>query len=145
VNRFEQLRPAGRSPGVYRSTPGLLPATVVATLRLGGLTVWPIDAAASTDKASFLQACARGLSLPAWFGHNWDAFADSLADLPVPASGGAIVLSGAQTFAAADPRGVATALDVLSHACLRPDGAPLWVVVITPDERELAAFGLASL
>lgn len=37
-----------------------------------------LDTRGAHDKASFLSACARCLSFPDYFGHNWDAFADSL-------------------------------------------------------------------
>lgn len=144
MNRIERVRSGARSPGVYRWSPTALPATVVAALRSRGITTWSIDAAGAADKASFLQACAAGLSLPSWFGQNWDALADSLADLPVPPSGAAIVLAGVGAYAAADPDGLATALDVFRQACARPDCAPLWVLV-AGDYGEPTSLGLASL
>ena len=36
------------------------------------------------DKASVLDAFARDLDLPGWFGRNWDALLDALRDLEVP-------------------------------------------------------------
>ncbi|MBO1767506.1 barstar family protein [Allobranchiibius sp. GilTou38] len=33
------------------------------------------------DRAAFLRECARAFDLPDWFGHNWDALADSLSDV----------------------------------------------------------------
>jgi RNAse (barnase) inhibitor barstar len=39
---------------------------------------------AGLDKASVLDAFARDLDLPEWFGRNWDALLDALRDLEVP-------------------------------------------------------------
>jgi len=36
------------------------------------------------DKESVLDAFARDLGLPDWFGRNWDALLDALRDLDVP-------------------------------------------------------------
>ncbi|GAA2720722.1 MULTISPECIES: barstar family protein [Streptomyces] len=68
-------------PGVYRLPPTEAPADALALateadwrgahLRLDGVH----------DKAAFLDACARDLDLPDWFGRNWDALADCLTDL----------------------------------------------------------------
>ncbi|MFJ4281281.1 barstar family protein [Streptomyces massasporeus] len=43
---------------------------VVVVLNLDGVT----------DKAGLMDRCARDLALPDWFGRNWDALADCLAD-----------------------------------------------------------------
>ncbi|MGW7529368.1 barstar family protein [Streptomyces sp. NPDC054783] len=43
---------------------------VVLTLDLGGVA----------DKAGLMDRAARALTLPGWFGRNWDALADSLGD-----------------------------------------------------------------
>jgi hypothetical protein len=40
-----------------------------------------IDLAACSDKTSFLGQMAEALAFPNWFGQNWDAFFDCLADL----------------------------------------------------------------
>ena len=40
------------------------------------------------------EECERSYRFPAWFGHNWDALADCLADLswlPLPAKGAGIL------------------------------------------------------
>ena len=36
------------------------------------------------DKDTVLDAFARDLLLPDWFGHNWDALVDALRDLEAP-------------------------------------------------------------
>ncbi|MFD0632577.1 barstar family protein [Catenulispora yoronensis] len=40
-----------------------------------------VDGALVVDKRSFLNECERAYRFPAYFGHNWDALADCLADL----------------------------------------------------------------
>jgi hypothetical protein len=45
-----------------------------------GRIVLVLDLDGVTDKAGLMDRCARDLSLPEWFGRNWDALADCLAD-----------------------------------------------------------------
>ncbi len=45
-----------------------------------GRLVVTLDLDGVTDKAGLMDRCARDLDLPDWFGRNWDALADSLAD-----------------------------------------------------------------
>lgn len=52
------------------------------------LAVYRTDLAGCHGKAGLLQRLATSLALPANFGHNWDALADSLRDLDsLPARG----------------------------------------------------------
>lgn len=78
---------------------------------------------AGRDKASALDGFARGLGLPTWFGHNWDALLDSLRELrghdgrPVE-----IVWDHAAALRSSDPAAYETALEVLEEAASgRPD------------------------
>lgn len=84
----------------------LLPAYVLRPLgrtRADALAKWTartqqslitIDCRECEDKRDVLAAFARGLELPAWFGMNWDALYDALADLPQhrPAAGYVLLL-----------------------------------------------------
>ncbi|MFF7738194.1 barstar family protein [Streptomyces sp. NPDC007984] len=45
-----------------------------------GRVVVVLDLDGVTDKAGLMDRCARDLALPDWFGRNWDALADSMAD-----------------------------------------------------------------
>jgi len=53
-----------------------------------------IDFSSCADKREVLAAIARALQLPSWFGMNWDALYDALADLPQqrPAAGYVLLL-----------------------------------------------------
>ncbi|MEU0333759.1 barstar family protein [Streptomyces sp. NPDC006193] len=88
---------------------------------LAGRFVVALDLDGVTDKAGLMDRAARALALPDWFGRNWDALADSLADVTVwpEAAGGRgllIVVRGWQAYAAARPAEWETAQEVFAHA-----------------------------
>ncbi|MFD3996539.1 barstar family protein [Streptomyces sp. NPDC058583] len=72
-----------------------------------------LDLTGVTDKAALMDRCATVLSLPDWFGRNWDALADSLTDLPEPVT---LVVTGWREYARARPREWETAQDVFATA-----------------------------
>ncbi|MFD3335738.1 barstar family protein [Streptomyces sp. NPDC058700] len=84
-----------------------------------------LDLHGVTDKTAFMNRCARALALPVWFGRNWDALADCLADLRRPL---AIVVTGWQAYAEASPEEWGIAEEVFSTAA-RADGAGLTVLL----------------
>ena len=77
---FVQLLPLASEAGAYH-----LPAAHAGTLMDAagelGLSVHRIDLDGCVDKDGVLQRIAAALSFPDWFGHNWDALSDALADL----------------------------------------------------------------
>ncbi|MFJ5710420.1 MULTISPECIES: barstar family protein [unclassified Streptomyces] len=72
-----------------------------------------LDLHGVTDKTAFMNRCVRTLPLPVWFGRNWDALADRLADMREPM---AIVVTGWQAYAEAEPDDWAIAQEVFSAA-----------------------------
>ena len=54
-----------------------------------------LDTRGALDKQSFLTACARSLAFPDYFGHNWDALADSLGEFARERSPVLVVWTGA--------------------------------------------------
>ncbi|WP_369143135.1 barstar family protein [Streptomyces sp. R44] len=72
-----------------------------------------LDLGGVTDKAALMDRCAEVLSLPDWFGRNWDALADSLTDLPEPVT---LVVTGWQAYARTRPREWDTAQEVFATA-----------------------------
>lgn len=82
-----------------------------------GLRFARVNLSRARTKAAILGALARALEFPAWFGKNWDALQDSLADLSwLEARGWVVLLEGADTPAAAAPEELAAALEVLRSA-----------------------------
>ncbi|MFF8815567.1 barstar family protein [Streptomyces pactum] len=87
-----------------------------------------------TDKAGFLDRCARDLALPAWFGRNWDALADVLTDLswwgPRPQEY-LLRVHGWSAFRRAAPHDAATAAGILTdtETYWASRGTPLTVVL----------------
>lgn len=95
-----------------------------------------IDLATCSDKASFLERMAEALAFPAWFGQNWDAFFDCLADLSWrPARGYVLLLEQADTMRRDAPEALDTALAILGDAASAWEsrGVPFRVFVSTPE------------
>lgn len=97
-----------------------------------GFVVVRADLAGCEDKTDFLRRMAEALRFPDWFGHNWDAFADCLADLSwLPADGYVIVLEHADRFRVAAEADFVTALEVFEEAARgwAEESVPMWVFV----------------
>jgi hypothetical protein len=76
-----------------------------------------LDGTDVEDKAAFLESCDEAFELPEWFGLNWDALEECLADLDHEGAVGVVVLwSGWGEFAEAAPTDFAVALDILRGA-----------------------------
>jgi len=76
-----------------------------------------LDGSEVEDRAAFLEACDEAFALPEWFGMNWDALEECLADLELGGAEGIVVVWTAWgTFAEAAPKDFAVALDVLGSA-----------------------------
>lgn len=73
-----------------------------------------LDGAEDTSATEFLDTCAEAFELPDWFGYNFDALEECLADLePGDFSGRLVLWTDWAPFAEAAPEEFATALDVL--------------------------------
>ncbi|MEV6804483.1 barstar family protein [Streptomyces sp. NPDC017248] len=91
-----------------------------------------LDLDGVTDKAGLMDRVARALALPGWFGRNWDALADSLADHTVWPEGAVergllIVVRGWRAYAEARPEEWRTAEEVFTEAA---DRTPALTVVL---------------
>jgi len=76
-----------------------------------------LDGSEVEDRAAFLESCDEAFALPEWFGMNWDALEECLADLELEGAEGVVVVWASWgTFAEAAPTDFATALDVLGSA-----------------------------
>lgn len=129
---LHDLLTGGVPPGIYR-----LPsrASLRAVQQAAGQHGWRIRRIMGrriADKPAFLAESARSLHFPKYFGHNWDAFEESLNDLAYDTAERTLVLfDHAGRFAAAEPEEFATALDILRTAveARRTSDAPLIVLL----------------
>jgi hypothetical protein len=91
--------------------------TAAALQRLGaslGLDAVRIDLAGCSDKAGLLERVAATLAFPDWFGGNWDAFYDCLADLGWRETGGwLLVLENTGDLRRHAPEALDTAVAIL--------------------------------
>ena len=98
----------------------LPPAAAEALVRLAqslGLDAARVDLDGCIDKAGFLQRTAATLGFPSWFGDNWDALFDCLADLGWrPAPGYVLVLEHASGLRESQPEVFDTALLLMDDA-----------------------------
>jgi RNAse (barnase) inhibitor barstar len=76
-----------------------------------------VDLDGCEDKPELLDRVSRALEFPAWFGGNWDALFDCLADLGWrPAPGYVLVLEHASGLREAQPEVFDTALLLMDDA-----------------------------
>ena len=68
-----------KEAGVYVVTCEL--DDVRAAAREAGLVLFDVDLSNVHSKSEFMAAIAQKIEAPGWFGKNWDALADALADL----------------------------------------------------------------
>lgn len=96
------------------------------------LRVVPVRLVATRDKNAFLNAVAKALEFPEYFGHNWDAFYDCLLELKHGEGDGTLlILRDASGFARAEPEEFAAAADTLADAAdyWKDEGKTLLVIV----------------
>jgi hypothetical protein len=87
-------------------------------------------------KAQVLDALASALAFPDWFGRNWDALEDCLADLSwKPAGGHLLLLAGAPALPR-DDAGILTDILASSAEAWKARGKPFFAVLVDP-AREL--------
>ena len=83
--------------------------------RRAGWELFVVDPDKPTKK-SFLNACKKTFDFPSYFGHNWDALADSLSDVDHSPENGSLVLwMGWDEFSEEEPDDFETALDVMTE------------------------------
>jgi len=100
------------------------------------------DLCGQGDVPAALHQLGTDLSLPDWYGANFDALSDCLTDLGwQEAPGYVLLITGADDLCAADADGFATLNDVFSGVVesWREQGVPFWVFY------DLRADGLATL
>ncbi|MQA27014.1 MAG: hypothetical protein GEU94_16485 [Micromonosporaceae bacterium] len=115
--RLNTLLDGTRPPGVYRWTSRAHPAAMRRELASVDWGCHLLEGRATTDRERFFDMCAEGLALPAWFGHNFDALADCLADLSwLPGRGHVLLWRHYGVYAERDPAGWPVAREVFADA-----------------------------
>jgi len=103
----------------------LTPEAADAVTRLAqslGLDAVRIDLDGCAEKGEFLERTAAALGFPSWFGGNWDAFFDCLADLSWrPARGHVLVFENTADMRRHAPEALDTAVTILADAAVAWD------------------------
>ncbi|MFJ5550685.1 barstar family protein [Streptomyces sp. NPDC093225] len=133
---------AGDGPGGVREAVAGEPlGPVLDAAREAGWRTYAVELDGVRAKAALMEAFARGLRLPSWFGGNWDALADCLTDLSweaeaeAPGPAGRLLVVGSWTaYAAARADEAEVLRDVLESAAgfWRETGPPL-AVLLAPE------------
>jgi RNAse (barnase) inhibitor barstar len=98
-----------------------------------GLAIFRMDIGHTRDKKDFLAHIAKALSFPDWFGGNWDALNDCLADLDwlSTKTGYVLVFEKSEHFAASHKQEFDDATAVLAATAeyWKSHGRPFWALV----------------
>lgn len=129
---LEPLFSRRTTPGVYRLVSRRGAAGLCAEIEANGWRCFIIDGDAVVDKPTFLHAVADVLGFPPYFGQNWDALADALADMTwARAAGYMLIYEHADQFATNEPAQWDMAREILVEACgyWATRGTPFYVLV----------------
>lgn len=97
-----------------------------------GFNVFRIDLAAANNKHALLELIGKAMAFPEWFGHNWDALLDCLADLGWrPAEGHLVILEHCDRIHGMAEGDFVQALQIFAAAAneWRDQGIPFWCFV----------------
>jgi len=122
-----RLQDASRS-GVYRTRRA---DPILDVARGSELDIVAISLHDGRDKDAILRAIAEALGFPSWFGGNWDALEDCLADLSWRRGKGHVLLF--EGFAAGDELGIL--IDILAGSAefWAGRGTPFFAVFVDPE------------
>lgn len=126
---------AGRAPGIH-SAESPDPDLLAMDAAEQGFYFARINLSNCTNKARLLQGFAHALAFPEWFGDNWDAFADCLADLDwLGAPGHVLLIEGDAAIARETPEAITICREILADAIVQRSahGLPMWVFWHTTD------------
>lgn len=105
---------------------------LVSAAEQNGYVVFRVDLAKAANKQQLLDSLGRAMRFPDWFGHNWDALMDSLADLGwAPAEGYVVILERCDGIHGRAEADFVQMLQVFENAAneWREQGIPLWCFV----------------
>ena len=125
----ERLRDPSRS-GVYRTGRA---EVVAAAAGEGRLDLAQVSLERCERKEPLLQTIAAVLGFPQWFGGNWDALEDCLADLSWPAlsqATGHVLLIEGEGDLPADERGILEDILASAASSWKERGRPFFAVFV---------------
>ena len=105
---------------------------LIAAAEQNGYFVFRVDLAKALDKDEMLQAIGTAMAFPEWFGYNWDALLDSLADLGWrPAEGYVVILEHCDGIHGRAEADFVQTLQVFENAAneWREQGVAFWCFV----------------
>jgi RNAse (barnase) inhibitor barstar len=115
--------------GPYLAPPDL--DALLLAVKKSALKLLRVDLSGARDKQSLLDAIARSLEFPDWFGGNWDALEDCLIDLSwIKARGYFMLLDNCGELAKYAPRELAKSIEVFESVAEYWDeqDKPFWTV-----------------
>ena len=118
--------------GVYQLDANLWPEEIAAETAARGWRFAYLYGATIFDKRTFLASCQAALGLPGYFGHNWDAFEETINDLSwAPATGYVLLYDRVANFAVNRPAEWAIALGILwdAAAAWGRRGVPFYILL----------------
>lgn len=140
-SQLEAILAAADKAGVYH-LPRLDKDSVLAAAEANGFATFRVDLVAAMDKDALLDGIGKAMAFPEWFGHNFDALADCLADMGWrPAEGYLVILEHCDGIHGRAEDDFATTLEVFEQAAneWRDQGIAFWCLV------EMQADGIAWL
>lgn len=117
--------------GVYCQPDAKTEALTLAA-EANGYLVFKLDLRKAKNKETLLDTIAHGMAFPEWFGHNYDALGDCLADLAWrPAEGYLVLLTHCGGLLQRAGQDFTTTLQVFQQAAdeWRSKGQSLWCLV----------------
>ena len=131
LERYQAVLSDTAKAGVYHM-PQVDPEPLIGAAEGIGFAVFRIDLAHAADKAGMLAAIGKAMSFPDWFGHNFDALADCLADMAWrPADGYFVLLQHCDGIHGRAESDFVTTLQTFEEAAdeWREQGLPFWCFV----------------
>ena len=91
-----------------------------------------VNLAGCSDRDEALERIGTALKFPSWFGRNWDALADCLADMSWwPAAGYLVLIEHPDAWRVAEPESFDTLLEIIEEAsqAWAEERKPFWALL----------------
>jgi len=116
MRNWKQFFSSTENSGIYSIGKDAFPNVRKAAAKFG-LVVFDLDLKDISGKADFLNATAKVLHFPSYFGSNWDALNDCLTDLSwLDAEGYVLLFQNLENFRHNAPEELAVARSILQDA-----------------------------